>query len=147
MLAGGPAAAQNIPPLDAEATPLHWAAGHGLTDIAARLIENGADVNAVDEFGRTPLHEAVGYTDTAGLLIDSGADVDAADVFGRTPLHMALQYPDTVALLISAGADIFARDYMGDTPLERTLRYGTRSRNLVVINLLLDAGAGDPRRQ
>jgi ankyrin repeat protein len=144
---GGLVVAQTIPPIEAEETPLHWAADHGMTTIAARLIENGADVDAVDQFGRTPLHRAVAYSDVVSLLIQSGADVNAADIFGRTALHEALQYPDTVAILISAGADIFAQDYMGDTPLERTLRYGTRSRNLVVINLLLDAGAGDPSAQ
>jgi len=51
-----------------------------------------------------------------------------------------------VRILIDAGADVHARDFLGDTPLDRTLRYGTRSRNLVVINLLLDAGAGAPQR-
>jgi ankyrin repeat protein len=52
-----------------------------------------------------------------------------------------------VSLLIAAGADIFATDYMGDTPLERTLRYGTRQRNLTVISMLLDAGAGASTRR
>lgn len=139
--------AQPIPPIDAEETPLHWAAGHGLTGIASRLIENGADLNAVDEFGRSALHYAVAFPDMVSLLIDAGIDINAADIFGRTPLHAALQYPDTVSLLIAAGADIFATDYMGDTPLERTLRYGTRQRNLTVINMLLDAGAGASTRR
>jgi ankyrin repeat protein len=139
-----PAASQTIPDVEAEETPLHWAAEHGLTTIVERLIENGAEVDAPDQFGRRPLHRAVPYVDVVELLIAAGADVNTPDMFGRTPLHWALQYPDTVALLIAEGADITAEDFLGDTPLERTLRYGTRSRNMVVINLLLDAGAGAP---
>jgi ankyrin repeat protein len=137
--------AQNIPNLEAEETPLHWAAEHGLYSIAEQLIANGARADAPDQFGRTPLHRAVAYADLVVLLLDSGAGANTADMFGRTPLHAALQYPVTVALLLEAGADISAEDFMGDTPLERTLRYGTRSRNLEVINLLLGAGAGAPR--
>ncbi len=138
--------AQEIPDVEAEETPLHWAAEHGLYTIAQKLIENGADVDAPDQFGRRPLHRAVPYVDLVTLLIDSGADVDRPDMFGRTPLHWALTYPDTVDLLIRSGADITAEDFLGDTPLERTLRYGTRSRNLTVIDLLLAAGAGAPTR-
>ncbi|TFH05153.1 MAG: ankyrin repeat domain-containing protein, partial [Spirochaetales bacterium] len=134
--------AQTIPPIEANATPLHWAAEHGLTDIVVRLIANGASVSAPDAFGRTPLHLAVPFTDVVEILLSSGADINATDVFSRTPLHDALQYPSTVRILLDNGADISAMDFLGDTALERTLRYGTRNRNLVVINLLLDAGAG-----
>ena len=137
--------AQNFPDLDAEETPLHWAAEHGLYSITELLIANGALASAPDQFGRTPLHLAVPYGDVVALLLGSGANVNTADMFGRTPLHAALPYPGTVAMLLDAGADIAAEDFLGDTALERTLRYGTRSRNLEVINLLLAAGAGAPR--
>jgi ankyrin repeat protein len=136
---------QQIQRLDHEETPLHWAAEHGMTGIAQRLIANGAEVDALDHFGRTPLHLGVAYADIVQLLIDEGADVDAVDLFLRTPLHRALQYPDSVAVLLANGADIDAQDYLGDTPLERTLRYGTRRRNLVVIDMLLSAGAAAAR--
>ena len=39
-------------------TPLHDAARMGMTDVVASMIEDGADVNAVDENGMTPLHDA-----------------------------------------------------------------------------------------
>ncbi|MFW6288379.1 MAG: ankyrin repeat domain-containing protein [Spirochaetota bacterium] len=136
--------AQSIPSIESEETPLHWAAGNGLTDIAARLIDNGALVSAPDHFGRTPLHRAVRSASMVELLIDAGAAVNASDVFGRTPLHEALPYPDTVRLLLDAGADVTAKDFMGHTPLDRSLRYGTGSRNRTVITLLLEAGAGAP---
>jgi ankyrin repeat protein len=138
--------AERFPAVDAGTTPLHWAAEHGLTSIAARLIENGAEIDAPDEFGRTPLHHGVPFPEIVRLLIDSGADVNAVDLFLRTPLHEALQFPESVRILIEAGADIYAEDHLGDTPLDRTLRYGTRRRNLEVIDMLLSAGAGTPRR-
>ena len=36
-------------------TPLHWAAAFGQPDIAAMLIDAGANVNAKDDSGYTPL--------------------------------------------------------------------------------------------
>jgi uncharacterized protein len=45
------------------------------------LIENGADVNAVDVDGDTPLHEAVGQglPEIAKLLLDNGAELEIAN--------------------------------------------------------------------
>jgi ankyrin repeat protein len=139
------ATAQYIADVEARETPLHWASEHGQYTIALKLIENGAPVNVPDQFGRTPLFVAVRYPEMVVLLLEAGADPDLPDMFGRTPLHAALQYPETVALLIGAGASLTEEDHMGNTPLERTLRFGTRSRNIEVIMLLLDAGAGGPK--
>lgn len=126
-------------------TPLHWAAKNGLAEIASRLIENGARVEEADSFGRRALHFAVAYPAVVQVLLGAGAEVDVQDAFGRTPLHAALPYPQTVAILLGAGASISAVDFLGRTPLERSLSYGASSRNLQVINLLLDAGAGATR--
>jgi len=73
-------------------TPLIVAAAFGQTEAAALLIENGADVNAVNNEGATPLHAAAffGRTDTVKLLLAKGADVNAENNKGQTPL-------DTVA--------------------------------------------------
>jgi ankyrin repeat protein len=73
-------------------TPLHVAAYSGYTEIAAFLLDQGADVNAQDDEGSTPLLDAAygGHTETAALLLDRGADVNARNKYGMTPLSMAV---------------------------------------------------------
>lgn len=60
-------------------------------DLARVLIANGADVNATDKFGQTPLHAAVGSgrIDLVELLISRGAAINAKDGNGETPLQRA----------------------------------------------------------
>ena len=55
------------------------------------LIANGAEVNAKNNNGYTPLHNAAGYSEAAvaKLLIDNGAEVNAKNKFGNTPLDIA----------------------------------------------------------
>jgi ankyrin repeat protein len=61
---------------------------------AARvLVEAGANLNAADPNGMTPLMMAItnGQIRVAQLLVDKGADVRAADWYGRTPLWAAVE--------------------------------------------------------
>ena len=104
---------------------LHQAVKVGDRISAEREIDDGADVNARDEFGWTPLHYAE-TADMAKVLIDRGADVNARDDEGHTPLHRAARYDrhDVAELLIEAGADINARTKSGHTPLTVALQLG-----------------------
>ncbi len=61
------------------------------------LITKGANVNAKNPNGRTPLFNATveGSKETAELLIAKGADVNAKDPDGETPLDLAIALKDT----------------------------------------------------
>jgi ankyrin repeat protein len=65
-------------------TPLHRAVARA--DIARILLDRGADVNAKDVAGHTPLHLAAsgGYSDTVRILLDRGADVNARSSIQQT---------------------------------------------------------------
>ena len=111
-------------------------------DIAAALAD-GADPDAVDRDGRTPLHHAAvrGRQDIARILIGAGAG-QRADQFGWWPIHCAAAAegsPGAIAPLLGAGADVNARTDRGITPLHFAAMHGT----LESIRALLGAGA-DP---
>ena len=90
-------------------TPLHQAAQAGDIDKVRILISEGADVNAKDEFGITPLHEAAqyeyGHKDVVELLVTKGANVDAKTKQGQTALDLAYDShrADIVEFLKSVG--------------------------------------------
>ena len=104
---------------------LHQAVIDGNIEAVKQHIAAGADVNAKDENGVTPLH----WTETkeiAELLIAKGADVNAKDDWsGSTPLHRAATfgYKEIAELLIAKGADVNARTGSGETPLDLAIKY------------------------
>ncbi len=72
-------------------TPLHCAAWNGHADVAAILLDAGADINDHNQnghWGTTPLHAAAhgDQKQVAALLIARGADLQAKNLNGRTPL-------------------------------------------------------------
>ena len=91
---------------------------------ARELIELGADVNARDRSGYTPLMWA-GSTAATKALLDAGAHVDARDRQGHTPLMWVISKSgvpaDAAAIataLIEAGADLDLKDREGKTALD-----------------------------
>ncbi len=113
--------------------------------------EQGADVDFVDYYGRTPLfNHASAWNGDVQLLLDLGAKPDAADNFGVTPLHNAALYGrgDGVKALLNAGVDVNIQSGRTDwpgflTPLEKTLQQNRLPypRLLEVCTILLDHGA------
>ena len=90
-------------------TPLHSAAGNGNAELVRRLLVNGANPNAKNKDGGTPLHDAArlgANADTISALLEAGADIDARDNFGNTPLHAAAIIGRAIAArtLLGAGA-------------------------------------------
>ncbi len=72
-------------------TSLHYAVSNGKLWAVARLLEHGADVNAINGGKETPLHLAF-YGDRhkaiIDLLVEKGADINIRDDYGLTPFTM-----------------------------------------------------------
>lgn len=138
-VAGGPEAAR-------VAETLRAAAAEGRTAAVREALDEGADVNATDPDGRTPLMFAAfeGHTETASLLLERGARVDDRDAMGRTALMFCSTgaFADTVALLLESGADPNAAD---DSETWTPLMFAAGEGQIEVARLLLDHGA-DPRK-
>jgi len=144
------------------AGPIHTAAKNGDLARVQKELDGGADVNAKDDWGLTPLDWADG--ETADLLrehggksgaefsihvaaglgnaeavkqhLDAGVNVNAKDKYGGTPLHSAAWegHKEVVELLIAEGADVNAKDVD-----EWTALHMAYTREVAV--LLIDNGA------
>jgi ankyrin repeat protein len=108
-------------------TPLHLAAFFGHVQLAAALVDRGADVDArsTNAMTNTPLHAAVagGHTEAVRLLADRGSKVNASQHGGWTALHGAAQAGnrEIVEILIAHGADVNARAENNQSPLDLAL--------------------------
>ncbi|RYP21600.1 hypothetical protein DL767_009217 [Monosporascus sp. MG133] len=69
---------------------LHFAAENGYEDAARLLLGKGANVEAKEHYGWTPLYVAAqnGYEIVTRLLLDKGANVEAKQKDDWTPLHL-----------------------------------------------------------
>src|SRR5262249_23546145 len=110
-----------------------------------------ADVNALDEDGRSPLMHAVLAEDAdpavVRMLIERGAEVGASDSEEEwTALHFAArdQKEAVVRALLEAGAAVDPVDVYGNRPLWRSLT--DPSPSLAVIEELVKHGA-DPHKK
>ena len=89
-----------------------------------QLIQDGADVNAKDKDGATPLMLAAKINfnpEVLMALIEAGADLNAKNKDGWTSLMVAAQYnphPKALTALLEAGADAKAKDSKGKTALD-----------------------------
>ena len=117
--------------------------------VARALRDKGAEVNARDNNGWTPLHVAVqvGASDIVKELLTRGADPNAKQDLGSTPLHFALVRENAktaaiVEMLVGHGADVNAATNSGETPL--TL---AQSLSLRIAEFLLAGGAKTPEKR
>ena len=97
-------------------TALHYSASNGHADVSKVLLENGANVNAVNEikWKSTPLHDAAefGHIDVMKLLMMNGANVNALNEDDESHMCRAVASPfnklkiPTMLELICGGARI-----------------------------------------
>ena len=113
-----------------------------------RELDAGADINAQDGKGETPLYKVVAwnpYPDTVvEFLLDQGADPNIAERhFGWSPLHRAAEKGQlvSVAVLLGRGADLHAKSGHGYTALHLASRSVYSPEGLETVRLLLDRGA------
>ena len=98
-------------------TPLHIASWSGKFEVVQVLIDHTAEVDAVDDLGKTPLHDVLqGMYESqedgvriAQLLLGHGADVNAKSRAGTTPLTQAMasrkERPKLAELLLEHPAE------------------------------------------
>ena len=146
-------------------TPLHWAASSDDVDVAAALIDGGADLEASDGSIGTPLDNAVGYAcwHVARHLVARGARVDqpwhaaALGLLSRleellgdrpSPAEVSKAFWHACAggqrraaeHLLGRGADLnWIPDYATGSPLDAASGRGTRRENVII--WLRDLGA------
>jgi len=110
-------------------------------DRAAKLLAEGADVNAAQVDGMTALHWAVAFdhAKTVKALLAAGAKVGTKNRYDVSPLSLACEAgnAELVGALLDAGASVKAALPGGETPLLTASRSGS----VEVVRALLDKGA------
>lgn len=124
------------------ATELISAVLAGQVKTVEHMLQNGADPNAADPHGYTPLMLACAHSTAAMrrlLLHAKGVNLNAADADGNTALILAAQQANTTLLqeLITAGADVNLCNNSGYPALS----YAIALKNEPCTKLLLSAGA------
>ncbi len=128
---------------------LHYAVCNGLVDIVKLLIEAGADVNKMSDWG-TPLYLAAkgGHTIMVKLLIEAGAKVNMQQENGRTALHASIKeccdwdrQEEIIKLLIGAGAEVNIQNKAGESALKLAIMNIDSKCRFLGAESLIEAGA------
>jgi ankyrin repeat protein len=120
---------------------LHYAAQWKIDSQIPYIVQQGANVEAVNATGETPLFVAVKYNgaSTIGTLVKAGAAINSRDSLGNSALHAAVRWNNSEAALalIEGGVDINAHALNGKTPLHDAVRLGI----IDIEALLVERGA------
>ena len=130
---------------DTGATALHWAVYLGAADTAALLIGAGADADAPNNYGVTPLGLASKNGDAAIIEQLLRAGVDPNDPLqamnaGETPLMHAARagQVDAVTALVNAGADVNAQETWNQ---QSALMWAAAEGHVSIVQTLIVHGA------
>ncbi len=122
-------------------TLLHRVAEVGSSEAVKYLVDNGFELDASDQYGKTPLHRAAvsNHHECIVILVNKGANVNALDNYGATALHLAAQGGNAFAVkaLIDAKSDVNAKTSSNLTSLLLAARVGA----VECVGLLLKADA------
>ncbi len=124
----------------AGSTPLHHAAGFGTLDSLTFLLDHGADVNAKNRRGSTPLFWALHDEAKVRLLVARGAAVKIKQVEGRSPVYQAALLGNgysVLRFLLENGGGPNVATLNGLTPLGGAALRG----DVEAMRLLIDKGA------
>ncbi|KAK1164193.1 cyclin-dependent kinase 4 inhibitor C-like isoform X1 [Acipenser oxyrinchus oxyrinchus] len=128
-----------------DADRLASASARGELKIVEMLLQNGANVNEKNAFGRTPLQVMkLGNPSIAEALLKAKANPNERDpLFGLTVAHDAARdgFEDTLRVLVDYGADVNIQDSEGNLPLHLAAKEG----NLDVVKFLIERTI-EPRR-
>lgn len=119
-------------------TVLHYVVQWQLDDYIQQLILMGADIEAANATGETPLFMAVSkdLQSTTNILIRAGASIAARDVLGNTCLHTAVRWnaQKAASVLLDAGIEIDAHAQNGKTALHDAVRLGISGIESILIS-------------
>jgi ankyrin repeat protein len=125
-------------------TALQWAVDSGNLPIVNLLIHSGADVNAGDRDGLTPLMTAAnydkpGFLEIMQVLLTAGAKVSVLNSRGDSVLMYAMNNfkTENTKALLKAGADVNSHNNAGITPLMKASQLA----RVEIMKVLIAAGA------
>lgn len=123
--------------------PLHFAAAYGGENTIRRLINLGAEINAVGYQGYTALYSAAwrGRSKIVTCLLEAGADPSICTETTWTALHGAADSAPTLEALLSHGAEVDSKEKtFGWTPLMRAVYWDSEMgiRTLLAHNARID---------